>query len=190
MHSANLAQGEPLAPTTSQWRPSVCSIIPLKNNSFPTSHCFSLRSAPGQWKLAKIIMVYKRPTKKTVAPHPAIAQSLSLTPSTRFLLLCSKSTFLEPLAPIFLAPIFNHNNTTLSRPPAYEIFESRSTSLYVLLLDWYAALNSALLRYGAPPHCTSSIMALYSNGLFFVSEPTNQPPTFSLRGVPVTMLPT
>ena len=121
----------------------------------------------------------QKPTKRTVAPHPAIAQSLSLTPSTRFLLLCSKSTFLEPLA-----PIFNHNNTTLSRPPASEIFESRSTSLYVLLLDWHAALNSALLRYGAPPHCTSAIMALYSNGLFFVSEPTNQPPTFSLRGVP------
>ena len=185
MHSANLAQGEPLAPTTSQWRPSVCSIIPLKNNSFPTSHCFSLRSAPGQWKLAKIIMVYKRPTKKTVAPHPAIAQSLSLTPSTRFLLLCSKSTFLEPLA-----PIFNHNNTTLSRPPAYEIFESRSTSLYVLLLDWYAALNSALLRYVEPLHIVHPPSWPYTPMVSSLSQ--NQPINLLLSpyaGCP-TMLPT
>ena len=70
-----------------------------------------------------------------------------------------------------------------------EIFERHST-LYILLLDWspFDSVNhsaqSALLRYGVPPHCVAAIMALYNGGQFFVSDLAYTSPTFTLqRGI-------
>ena len=145
--------------------------------------CFFAADAPDNWRMARVAMIYKGKGKdsKQAGSYRAISLANSLYKLYASMLQHRLASAIDYI----LSPHqFGFRKSRSASTPIFlvrrllEHFERRTAPLFLLFLDWQQAFDSvsreavrvSLLRYGLPEAIVNPIMALFSDGQFYVQD--------------------